>query len=390
MSEPQAPDNPPVVEPADAVGSSEPLSRFSRSWVGATVAVLSALAAGILSAVLNQTVWVTVVLIAIPVLIYIAKVVLDRYRRKRTTKVVAFTVLIALGALLAVLVDRSSDQIIVCDFCPKLVTVPAGSFDMGSPTRELGRFPSEGPVRRVTIDYQLDVGVYEVTVGQFRRFVEESKHRGHGPCWVLEGWDWRNWTERQDRDWQDPGFAQSDAHPVTCVSWYDAGAYVEWLSNKTGQTWRLLSEAEWEYVARAGTTSSRFWGDSALAQCDYANGADQSTELALRAPCQDRHAQTSPVGSYKENAFGLYDVLGNVSEWTADCWRGSYDGAPSNGSARLSRPCERRVIRSGSRYMPPQGLRSAHRDKHAPHVRNHSTGFRVARERTGSMEHDEG
>ena len=260
------------------------------------------------------------------------------------------------------------------------MTVPMGSFDMGSPKDEPGRFPSEGPVHRVTIDYALDVGVHEVSVGEFRRFVEESGVQLGGPCWTLEDADWRQWRERRNRDWRNPGFAQSDSHPVTCVSWHDANAYVDWLSNATGEDWRLLSEAEWEYAARAGTTSSRFWGGDASSQCDYANGADQSTDFLWRISCQDGYAQTSPVGSFKENAFGLHDILGNVSEWTADCWHPGYHGAPTDGSPWLSDRCDYRVIRSGSRYLTPAGLRSAHRDKHAPYIRNHSTGFRVARE----------
>lgn len=366
---------------ADPVVSDEPTRRSSRPWIGRACAVLTALTAGALSVGTSQTVWVTAAAVAGPLVLYATRELLDRYQAKRFTKGTVWAALGIFAVAFAVfLFVTSSEPLMNCDFCPKVVTVPMGSFDMGSPEDELGRFRSEGPVHRVTIDYPLDVGVYEVSVREFRRFVEDSGFRPDGPCWTLESTNWRQWRERRSRNWQNPGFAQSDAHPVTCVSWRDANAYVEWLSNTTGEEWRLLSEAEWEYAARAGTTSSRFWGDDESSQCDYANGADESTDFPWRTSCQDRHAQTSPVGSFKENAFGLYDVLGNVSEWTADCWHPSYHGAPADGSPWLSERCGYRVIRSGSRYLTPSGLRSAHRDKHAPFIRNHSTGFRVARE----------
>ena len=367
---------------ADLVALEDPTRRSSRPWVGWACAVFAALMAGALAVWTNQTGRFTAVAVAGPLLLYATRELLGRHQAKRFMKTTTWTILGLLALALAIfLFGAFSEPITDCDFCPEVVAVPMGSFDMGSPEDELGRYRSEGPVHRVTIDYELDVGVHEVNVREFRRFVEDSGFRPDGPCWTLESTDWSQWRERRNRDWQNPGFAQSDTHPVTCVSWNDANAYVEWLSNTTDEKWRLLSEAEWEYAARAGTTTSRFWGDDASAQCDYANGADQSTDFLRRTSCQDRHAQTSPVGSFKGNAFGLYDVMGNVSEWTADCWNPSYHGAPTDGSPWLSERCDYRVIRSGSRYLTPAGLRSAHRDKHAPFIRNHSTGFRVARER---------
>ena len=170
---------------------------------------------------------------------------------------------------------------------------------------------------------------------------------------------------------------------MVCVSWDDAKAYVRWLSGKTRHEYRLLSEAEWEYVARAGTTTARYWGESKSGQCRYANGADRQAKR--RKPtrttvyCDDVYYQTSPVGTYEANGFGLHDVLGNVWEWTEDCWNESYEGAPSDGSAWESGNCDRRVLRGGSWNSKPRILRSANRNWVATGSRNDSDGFRVAR-----------
>ena len=161
--------------------------------------------------------------------------------------------------------------------------------------------------------------------------------------------------------------------PVMNVSWEDARAYVQWLSRETGQRYRLLTEAEWEYVARAGTTTSRYWGQSEAGQCRYANGEDGF------GPCPDGYENTAPVGSFQPNAFGLYDVLGNVLEWTEDCWNGDYSGAPTNGSAWQAGDCSLRVLRGGSWGNYPRSLRSAFRFRNPVGDRNLSFGFRVAR-----------
>jgi sulfatase modifying factor 1 len=139
---------------------------------------------------------------------------------------------------------------------------------------------------------------------------------------------------------------------VVCVSWEDASAYVRWLSQKTGKRYRLLTEAEWEYAARADTTTTRFWGDDAHRSCDYANGADvaaaarlSDVSIGAHALCDDRYAYTAPVGSYRANAFGLHDMLGNVWEWTQDCWNTTYSGAPTDGTAWDAGDCSMRAVR---------------------------------------------
>ena len=172
--------------------------------------------------------------------------------------------------------------------------------------------------------------------------------------------------------------------PVMNVSWKDAKAYVEWLSGKTGKGYRLLSEAEWEYVARGGTTTSRYWGASEAGQCEYANGADGSAKERysdwVTASCRDRSVHTAEVGSYRANGFGLHDVLGNVWEWVEDCWHGDYEGAPSEGEAWTSgEECGKRVLRGGSWSSGPRSLRSALRNWNSAGNRLNSYGFRIAR-----------
>ena len=247
-----------------------------------------------------------------------------------------------------------------CDECPELVVVPSGSFEMGSPSSEEGRHEDEGPVHRVRIAEPFAVGVHEVTRGQWRRFVEETGHSSGHSCWTYEGGEW---AERSGRSWRNPGFSQGEEHPVVCVSWEDARAYVEWLSRKTGKGYRLLSESEWEYVARAGTSTP------------FHTGRTISTEQA-----NFRHrGKTVPVGEFPANRFGLHDVHGNVWEWVEDCWHDSYHGAPRDGSAWESGNCSRRVLRGGSWDIKPWSLRSASRNRSGTGYRFILVGFRVAR-----------
>ena len=267
-----------------------------------------------------------------------------------------------------------------CPKCPELVVVPAGSFQMGSPSLEAGRNANEGPVHEVVIAEPFAVGVYEVTRGQWSAFVSQTGHATGDGCWSYEGW---KWEERSGRSWRNPGFAQSDGHPVMCVSWEDARSYVEWLSGKTGEEYRLLSESEWEYVARAGTRTWRYWGNSETGQCRYANGLDRAAERRYStrtvASCDDGHVHTAAVGSYEGNGYGLHDVLGNVLEWTADCWNDSYHGAPRDGSAWERGDCSGRVLRGGSWVDTPRILRSAFRVGYSTGSRSNHIGYRVAR-----------
>ena len=269
-----------------------------------------------------------------------------------------------------------------CAECPEMVVVPAGSFRMGSPSGEAGRDDDEGPTHRVEISKPFAIGRFEVTRGEYARFVSETGHSSGTACWTYEGGEWE---ERTGRNWRSPGFAQADSHPAVCVDWKDARSYVAWLSRKTGEAYRLLSESEWEYAARAGTTSSRYWGNASSSACRYANVYDRTGEDELSFPwshhdCRDGHGHTSSAGVFDPNGFGLHDMLGNVWEWVADCSNGSYAGAPADGSAWTSGDCSRRVLRGGSWVDGPWGVRSANRGWYSTGNRYDSGfGFRVAR-----------
>ena len=247
-----------------------------------------------------------------------------------------------------------------CPDCPEMVVVPAGSYRMGSPAWESWRLGDEGPVHEVTFDTPFALGVYEVTVSEFGRFVDETGYSAANSC-AGDASSWRN-----------PGFDQSGGHPVVCMSWSDAKTYAEWLRLTTGEAYRLPSESEWEYAARAGTTTPWPWGFGESGQCDYANG-NASTD------CNDGHAWSAPVGSYAANVWGLHDMLGNAWEWTEDCYNASYARAPSDGSVWENGDCTNRVLRGGSWWIHPYALRSAHRYWEPIGVRADSVGFRVAR-----------
>ena len=263
-----------------------------------------------------------------------------------------------------------------CPHCPEMVVVPSGRFMMGSPSSEEDRSSGEGPRRRVTIGSPFAVGAHEVTRDEFGRFVSSTDRSMGDSCWTWENGEGKN---RSGLGWWNPGFSQTGSHPVVCVSWNDARAYVRWLSGETGESYRLLSESEWEYAARAGTQTRYHWGDSSSSQCRYANGADASSGLDWGVGCDDGYSRTSPVGSFEGNSFGLHDVHGNVWEWVQDCWNESYTGAPRNGSVWESGECSRRIIRGAAWYDNPRDLRAASRVWLGTGFRYVDVGFRVAR-----------
>ncbi len=241
-----------------------------------------------------------------------------------------------------------------CEACPELVVVPAGSFMMGSPASEWGRFNNEGPQRRVTIAEPFAVGVYEVTFREWDACVSEGGCNGYRP----DGLGWGR-----------------GGRPVINVSWDDARAYVKWLSQRTEKHYRLLSASEWEYVARAGTTGpfhtgSTISSDQANYDSSYTYGSGQKGRY---------RGQTVQVGTFAPNAFGLHEVHGNVWEWTQDCWNDSYTGAPTDSRTWETGECERRVLRGGSWGDVPWLLRSADRGKNDSSIRDLKIGFRIAR-----------
>jgi formylglycine-generating enzyme required for sulfatase activity len=272
-----------------------------------------------------------------------------------------------------------------CPHCPELVVVSAGEFVMGSSKEDIDNglgATNEGPQHRVFIKHPVAVGRFEVTRDQFETFVRASGYKIGDRCYTLEN---NTPRERADRSFRNPGYAQSGAHPAVCVNWRDATAYVEWLSLSTGKTYRLLSEAEWEYVARAGSALPYGSGKDATEVCKFANGADQSAKLAMLPTdyaymnCTDSYPYTAPVGSFKANAMGLFDLLGNVWEWTGDCFFDDYLTAPSDGSARAGAGCQARAVRGGSWFSTGKSLRPAVRAKATDSARYDDVGFRVAR-----------
>jgi formylglycine-generating enzyme required for sulfatase activity len=252
-----------------------------------------------------------------------------------------------------------------CDNCPEMIVVPAGSFTMGSPINEAERSGEEGPQHRVTISRPFAVGKFTVTVDQFADFVKATGHDTGSMCDTFEA---GKWEERSDRSFRNPGFSQTGSQPAVCLNWNDAEAYVEWLSKKTGKAYRLLTEAEWEYAARAGTSTRYFWGDeigSGNADC---------------GGCGSQwNGKPAPVGSFKPNTFGLYDMHGNAWQWVEDCHHDRYDGAPSDGSAWTNGDCSHRVVRGGSWGAAAMFLRAASRSGDATDFRVSGLGFRLGR-----------
>jgi len=233
-----------------------------------------------------------------------------------------------------------------CTDCPEMVALPGGTFTLGSPSSEQGRGSDEGPQLRVTVQ-PFAVSRFEVTRAQYAAFTRETGRAIVGNCDTANSAG--SWEQQQSATWQAPGFDQTGDHPVVCVSWEDATAYVAWINGKVnGDPYRLLTESEWEYAARAGSTTRFWWGDGESDLCSYANGADQSARSRFSnwtvASCTDGYVFTAPVGfSGRENRFGLADMAGNVWEWTQDCYNSTYDLTPTNGAANTTGGCSNRV-----------------------------------------------
>ena len=267
----------------------------------------------------------------------------------------------------------------IAELTPEMVVIEGGCFLMGSPESETGRNDDERQ-HEVCVE-SFSIGKYEVTRGQYARFVGETGRATGDGCWTYES---GGWEERSGRSWRTPGYGQEDTHPVVCVSHDEAVAYARWLSRETGRRFRLPTEVEWEYAARAGTETSRPWGDDPSRACGYANVGDRT--LKERYPdwkwsihaCRDGYAHTAPVGSFEANGWGLHDMLGNAWEWTCSEWDEGYGGAEqrcASGGAG-----GRRVRRGGSWYNTPGGVRAAYRSRSGPGYRNYDLGFRLVQD----------
>jgi len=280
---------------------------------------------------------------------------------------------------------KPKDSFRECRNCPEMVVVPSGEFLMGSSQDEIDNglaAANEAPQHKVVLRQPIAVGRFEVTRDQYAAFVNDTGYKGSGRCFTFG----QNIPkERQNRSFLMPGYAQEGNHPAVCVSWTDAQAYVDWLSRKTGKSYRLPSEAEFEYAARAGGTARYGLSGEPAGLCRFANGADQSARLAglpENAPymaCNDGYAFTAPVGSLAANAFGLYDLIGNVWEWTADCFADDYRSAGSDSAARSLANCQMRTVRGGDWFSTPASLRPAVRAKANPDAHHDDIGFRVVR-----------
>ncbi len=267
-----------------------------------------------------------------------------------------------------------------CPDCPEMVVIPAGSFIMGSSASEktwasthgsnAASVADEAPQHKVSLQ-SFALGKYDITRAEYAIFVRETGYPAGDGC----GKDSFKWNKQQDLNWKSPGYNQTDRDPVVCISWQDARAYVAWLNNKgRGQVstsgdapYRLPSEAEWEYAARAGTTTRFWWGDSddgAPAHAWYKDNSD---------------GKTHPVGLKPANPFGLYDIVGNVWQWTEDCYADSYDKVPTNGTAAETPDGCMRVDRGSCWLYQSWLLRSATRERNPADFRDVIMGFRVER-----------
>lgn len=260
-----------------------------------------------------------------------------------------------------------------CVNCPSLVVLPAGRFMMGSPATEFGRNSAEDTPHNVEIENAFAIMPHEVTRGAFRIYLQETGTPVPQGCAVHAEDRAGYWATDRDANFEAPGFEQSDDHPVVCVSLEDAKAYADWLSAKTGETYRLPNSEEWEYAARAGTQTAYFWGAGAGDACSHANGGDVALTDATVPDwivniCTDGSAFTTPVGSFTPNGADLYDMSGNVWEWVSDC-EAEHEGR-----------CRGYGLRGGSWASSPDQLRSAKRHSAPGTARYNTVGFRLIRE----------
>jgi formylglycine-generating enzyme len=261
------------------------------------------------------------------------------------------------------------------------VHIPAGEFVMGSPISEPLRFDNETP-HRVRISHSFLMSTTDVTVAQFGAFIADTQYKTLAE---KEGWAYGAWNSAANQwdklvgvSWRNPGFPQTPDHPVVDVSWDDAVAFCHWLSEKEGKTYRLPTEAEWEYACRAGSQSAYFWGDDPDAGAGFANGLDQSgkEQFKLFPPFNwnDGYVYSSPVASFKPNRWGLYDMLGNTLQWCDD-----YCAPYPSGTVidPVSSAGQQRNLRGGAFVYGPKHCRCAFRGRNDPDFRNYYIGFRI-------------
>ena len=277
---------------------------------------------------------------------------------------------------------------------PAMVRIPAGRFIAGSDPAETTavHYPAENarreqPARQVSVARTFAIGRSEVTRGEFARFVIATGWRPDGPCSFLPDGIGGKWTADTAHDWAHPGFAQTNAHPVVCVNQVDATAYAAWLSEATGRRFRLPSNTEWEYAARAGTTGADPWTSRHANPCRYGNLSDHArarahnggvADPALYFACEDGFVATAPVASFRPNRWGIYDVLGNVWEWTLDCLNSDQVDAPGDTAPRTTGDCRSHIDRGSSWVNSPKYVRFAAQHPDLVEARTSVLGFRLA------------
>jgi formylglycine-generating enzyme required for sulfatase activity len=269
-----------------------------------------------------------------------------------------------------------------CAECPEMVALTAGAFMMGSPADEQGHLEVEGVPRRVTIAKPFAIGKFEVTVDQFSAFVADTGITAGNSCREITIFDRSPvaWGP-PEASFRKPGFDVTGSQPVVCISWHEAQAYVAWLRRRTGKPYRLPTEAEWEYAARAGTNTNYSFGDDETELCGYARFADLSSRYVWHDACRSGTTTYGPlpVGSLKPNPWGLFDMHGNAWEWVEDCWTPTAADIPTDGSAFVHPGnCEMGVVRGGSFAAGSRRVRSAIRAAVPTARHNYNNGFRVA------------
>ena len=270
-----------------------------------------------------------------------------------------------------------------CPTCPEMLAIPRGSVTIGSAADMVDRSAGEGPRRVVHIDYDLAVSKFEITRAQWQEFVTATGYKTEDGCQYFDG----HFGYVYEHNWRTPGYAQRPNQPVVCVSVLDAEAYAAWLGKKSKRSYRLPSSVEFEYFNRAGSDAPWFWGTANATACEYANVGDNAIKPQYpKQPvhnCVDDYTFTAPVGSFKPNAFGLFDTVGNVFEWTRDCYHANFDGAPSDGSAWMAEnggDCHFRTPRGGSWISGTNWTRAAAQSKDPVEYRSYLLGFRLVSE----------
>jgi formylglycine-generating enzyme required for sulfatase activity len=276
-----------------------------------------------------------------------------------------------------------------CDDCPEMMSIPAGSFMMGSTPEqttaagvEEKRAVAEWPQHKVEVARGFAIGRYELTIAEFAVYAEETRFAGKG-CWTMAA---GKWALDADADWRNPGFAVESMSPAVCLTRDEFDGYLAWLSTRTGHRYRLPSEAEWEYVAQLANPGPKIWAANDAQACSVLNGADMRLKQELGVEwahfeCDDGYALTSPGGTFGADQLGLFDLFGNVAEYTSDCFFPNHDGAPSDAAPRTSeKACVPVPVKGGSWAGEPGFFRPAFRVSATAQVRGTGFGVRVLRE----------